>query len=261
MRRLMERLPQSRQHEVTTHLDRAAAMGRDFIVLVVLNCTIATFGLILNSGAVIIGAMLIAPLMSPILALALALVRGDLARAGRALATLVVGTLLAVDLSAGLGWLVAGSQWNFLEQLPTEVPSRTQPTLFDLAVALAGGAAAAYALAQPGLTPTPRPTATTTPRPSATATPRPPATPRWTTTPRTATRPSRLAGGLPGFWELRPSSVRVALPWLGRHGRDKVSRAREAVSRAREIHQPRVNTRAYPLQAAAHQLQQARFNG
>ena len=50
-----------------------------------------------------------------------------------------------------LGLLVSGGRYNYLEALPSEVLSRTQPTLFDLAVALAGGAAAAYALTQPNL--------------------------------------------------------------------------------------------------------------
>ena len=53
-----------------------------------------------------------------------------------------------------MGLLVTGSDRNFLAQLPAEVLSRTQPTLFDLAVALAGGAAAAYALAEPKLSAT-----------------------------------------------------------------------------------------------------------
>ena len=98
--------------------------------------------------------MLIAPLMSSILAFALALVTGDPARAGRALATLLVGLVLAVALSAALGRLVSAGEFNFLEQLPTEILGRTRPTLFDLAVALAGGAAAAYALSQPQLSAT-----------------------------------------------------------------------------------------------------------
>lgn len=135
-------------------LTRAAALSRDYVLFVVLSCAIATFGLILNSGAVIIGAMLIAPLMAPILASALALVTGDVRWLLRSLASLLLGVLLAVALSAGLGRLVSGSNWDFLTQLPSEVLSRTRPTLFDLVVALAGGAAGAYALADPALSAT-----------------------------------------------------------------------------------------------------------
>lgn len=150
----MEPLNASRQQTVVGDLDQAATITRDFVLFVVLSCVIATFGLVLNSGAVIIGAMLIAPLMPPILAFGLAVVLGDIRRAGLALATLLLGGGLAVGLSTALGLLVAGSDWNFRAQLPTEILSRTQPTLFDLAVALAGGAAAAYALAEPKLSAT-----------------------------------------------------------------------------------------------------------
>jgi uncharacterized hydrophobic protein (TIGR00271 family) len=154
MSRVFGSITETRQAEVIRDITRAAQITRDFVLLTILSCVIATFGLVLNSGAVIIGAMLIAPLMSPILALALALVRGDGRRATRAITALLVGLVISIGLSAILGRLVSTSQFNFLTQLPTEVISRTQPTLFDLTIALAGGAAAAYALAQPNLSAT-----------------------------------------------------------------------------------------------------------
>lgn len=147
-------ISKSRQDEVIKELDHVSVVSRDYIVLVILSCVIATFGLILNSGAIIIGAMLIAPLMSPIIAFSLALVLGDLAKVGRSLATLLLGVVLAGALSAGLGHMVGSGHWNFLAEMPAEILSRTQPTLFDLVVALAGGAAAAYALARPELSAT-----------------------------------------------------------------------------------------------------------
>ncbi len=154
MNRVFGSITETRQAEVVREIAHAARVSRDFVLLVILSCIICTFGLVLNSGAVVIGAMLIAPLMSPILALALALVRGDTHRSARAAVTVFVGALLSVGLSTVLGQLVSTSQFNFLAQLPTEVVSRTQPTLFDLTIALAGGAAAAYALAQPNLSAT-----------------------------------------------------------------------------------------------------------
>lgn len=126
-------------------------LSNDYLLLTVLSSVIATFGLVLDSAAVIIGAMLIAPLMSPILRCALSLVRGDVSQVGRALVTLVVGVIFAIGLSTLLGLLVSNGAFNFLEELPREVLGRTRPNLFDLVVALAGGTAAAYALAQPHL--------------------------------------------------------------------------------------------------------------
>lgn len=143
-----------RRLEVIHELDAAGGTLLDYFLLIFLSCVIATFGLVLNSGAVIIGAMLIAPLMPTILRTALSLVRGDVRRLGNSLTILLAGTFLALVLSTLLGNLVSAGGLNFLEILPSEVTGRTQPTLFDLAVALAGGAAGAYALAQPRLSAT-----------------------------------------------------------------------------------------------------------
>jgi uncharacterized hydrophobic protein (TIGR00271 family) len=119
--------------------------------MTILSCVIASFGLILDSAAVIIGAMLIAPLMLPILRCSVSLMYSDLKRTGRALGTLFIGAFLSIILSAILGQLVSMGSYNFLASLPGEVLSRTRPNLFDMIVALGGGAAAAYALSRPKL--------------------------------------------------------------------------------------------------------------
>lgn len=144
-------LSADRQAEVLDQLSDAASPGFDFFLLVVLSCSIATFGLITNSAAVIIGAMLVAPFMSPILGLSLASVAGKRRMFQRSVVALVEGALLAVFLSAVLGWLARLLPFDALTTLPGEVLARTQPTPFDLGIALAGGAAASYALAQPRL--------------------------------------------------------------------------------------------------------------
>lgn len=144
-------LPPERQTEVLEQLSQASSPGFDFFLLVVLSCSIATFGLITNSAAVIIGAMLVAPLMSPILGLSLASVAGRRHMFQHAAIALVEGALLAIVLSAALGWFAHILPFDVLKQLPAEVLARTRPNPFDLGIALAGGAAAAYALAQPKL--------------------------------------------------------------------------------------------------------------
>ena len=154
MQKSVSTISVERRLEVIHELDEAGGTLLDYFLLIVLSCVIATFGLVLNSGAVIIGAMLIAPLMPTILRPALSLVRGDVRRLGKSLIVLLAGTLAALLLSTLLGNLVSVGRLNFLEILPSEVTSRTQPTLFDLAVALAGGAAGAYALVQPRLSAT-----------------------------------------------------------------------------------------------------------
>lgn len=146
--KLLRPLSYERRLEVLEQLSNASSPGFDFFLLVVLSGCMATFGLITDSAAVIIGAMLVAPLMSPILGLSLASVAGQQHMFRRATVALLEGALMAVVLAAGLAWLARLLPFDVLTELPHEVLIRTRPTPFDLGIALAGGAAAAYALAQ-----------------------------------------------------------------------------------------------------------------
>ena len=150
-RQFLRFLSQERRQQVLVELGQASRPGFDYFLLVVLSCIIATLGLITNSPAVIIGAMLVAPLMSPILGLSLASVAGEQRMFRQSIVALAEGVLLALALSALLGWLARWLPFGMLNTLPEEVLARTHPTPFDLGIALAGGAAAAYALAQPRL--------------------------------------------------------------------------------------------------------------
>ncbi len=142
-------LSAERKEIVLNELMDSASPGYDFFLLIILSCTIATFGLLADSTAVIIGAMLVAPLMSPILGLSLSSVAGEQFMFRRSIIALVEGVLLAIALSTLITALSYQIPYELLNTLPNEVLSRTQPTPFDLIIALAGGAAAAYALAQP----------------------------------------------------------------------------------------------------------------
>lgn len=123
----------------------------DYFVLVLLSCTIATLGLLIDSAATIIGAMLVAPLMSPILGLGLASIRGDTVLLSNAARALARGAVLAILLSATITWLNSQLPFINLQELPAEVLARTRPSPIDLGVALAGGLAATFALVQPNL--------------------------------------------------------------------------------------------------------------
>jgi uncharacterized hydrophobic protein (TIGR00271 family) len=119
-----------------------------FSVLIILSAVIAAFGLLSNSAAVVIGAMLVAPLMTPILATAAALVGGQARRLGESVAILLGGTLAAI----GVAWLVAlvGSGPVSGTDLTDQLLARTAPGLLDLGIAIAAGAAAAYILTDRG---------------------------------------------------------------------------------------------------------------
>jgi len=144
-------LSSERRTEVLEQLSQASSPSFDFFVLVILSTSIATFGLITDSAAVVIGAMLVAPLMSPILGLSLASVAGENRVFERASIALIRGILLAVFLSTLIGWIAQALPFDVFQTLSHEILARTHPTLFDLGIALAGGAAAAYALAQPNI--------------------------------------------------------------------------------------------------------------
>lgn len=111
-----------------------------FFFLIILASVIATLGLIANSAAVIIGAMIVAPLMNPILSLSFAIVTANGVLVLRSGLTIVIGSILAVMVAA----LVVGiTPWDVVG---SEVLSRTRPTTLDLGIAMAAGAAGAFSL-------------------------------------------------------------------------------------------------------------------
>jgi uncharacterized hydrophobic protein (TIGR00271 family) len=120
-----------------------SAVNTAYLSLIVGACAIATFGLLTNSTAVIIGAMIIAPLMLPIRGMAFGALAGNLILFRRGLIAIIIGTVLAVGLAAGLGWLTGISMFG------SEVLSRSKPTLLDLGIAVAAGGISGYAKVQP----------------------------------------------------------------------------------------------------------------
>ena len=140
-----------RRAEVQVQLRQSSHPSFDFFLLVIFSCVIATLGLLTNSPAVIIGAMLVAPLMSPIIGLGLASITGDARLFRDASVALVQGAALAVFISVMLAVVNRYLPFIQLQELPGEVMARTRPSPIDLTIALAGGMAAAYALAQPQL--------------------------------------------------------------------------------------------------------------
>ncbi len=136
-----------REKLILDDLEEAAKLHAPFLVLVASSAVIATFGLLLDSPAVVIGAMLVAPLMTPIFSLSVALVRGRTALLRRALSTEAYGVGLSIGVAVVIGLIVPEPE------LTAEILARTQPTLFDLAVALAAGLAGAFAMVREEISP------------------------------------------------------------------------------------------------------------
>ncbi|MDH5716561.1 MAG: TIGR00341 family protein [Spirochaetia bacterium] len=126
-------------------ISRSAQLSREFLVLLFGSCLIAVFGLFQNSTAVIIGAMLIAPLMMPILGFALGAIWGDKKLIWRSFYTLFSGSLMVLAISSALTYYIPGIELN------SEIMARTNPNLFDIFVALASGLVGAYAYVHPNI--------------------------------------------------------------------------------------------------------------
>lgn len=115
-------------------------LSYSYVFLVFVSCAIATLGLMLNSVAVIIGAMLIAPLMGPIVLLGFAIAETDVLQAIRSGKAIAVGVLGALATSVAIVKLSP-----YISPTP-EIMARTNPNLFDLLVAVCSGMVAGYAV-------------------------------------------------------------------------------------------------------------------
>ncbi len=119
---------------------KGARLDFNYLVLVMLSTIVAAIGLVENNVAVVIGAMVIAPLLGPNLALSLGTALGDTVLMRKAVLTLVAGILLAVGLS-----LLFGMLWPAAFD-SDELLSRTHADLGSIALSLASGAAATLSL-------------------------------------------------------------------------------------------------------------------
>lgn len=146
--RLTDALPTltaSERDEVRVTIREGARSRADFFVMIGLAAVLAALGLLLNSPAVIIGAMLVAPLMSAIVGLGLGVVEGDTGLLGAAAWAALRGMALAIAIGVLAGLVIPDASAT------PEIMSRARPSVLDLGVALASGAAGAYALCRKGV--------------------------------------------------------------------------------------------------------------
>ncbi|MFU7529275.1 DUF389 domain-containing protein [Qipengyuania sp. ASV99] len=116
------------------------ALSERYLFMTAMSAGIAVLGLLLSSPAVVIGAMLLSPLMDPIMGLGFALAIGDYQWLKKSARSLAWGTVMAVALTAALVYL------SPIQTITSEIAARTQPNLFDLFVALFSALAGAYAM-------------------------------------------------------------------------------------------------------------------
>ena len=145
IKRYFNALP-DKEHEAETieQISSGVSFHGSNLWVLVFAIFIASLGLNVNSTAVIIGAMLISPLMGPIIGMGLAVGIGDLPLLKSSIKNYFVATLISV-LTAMVYFLISP-----LTEAQSELLARTSPTLYDVLIALCGGAAGILALSTRG---------------------------------------------------------------------------------------------------------------
>lgn len=138
-----KKIPPQQLEEIRSGLLEESTTDMNYLTLIVGSCIIATLGLLSNSAAVIIGAMIIAPLMLPIRGLAFGALEGNILLFRKALIAITIGTVLSILLALSIGYLVG------LPEFGSEILSRSRPTLLDLGIAVAAGGISGFAKVKP----------------------------------------------------------------------------------------------------------------
>lgn len=135
---------EDRQRKVYNEIKESAQGDFDFFVLTIFSGIIITLGLVVDSSAVVIGGMLLAPLVWPILSLSLGIVKGRSKLVQNSSFTLLRSTLLIFVIAIIIGVISPSYALK-----GTEFLSRTSPTIFELFIALAAGFIGAFVIAYP----------------------------------------------------------------------------------------------------------------
>jgi uncharacterized hydrophobic protein (TIGR00271 family) len=142
--RLLGNSVEGRAPLVTGMLQRNASEATSYWLQLVVSIGIATLGLVVGSGAVVIGAMLVAPLMVPIVGLAMGLATGSPFLVLRSAGRIAFSVIVAVGGSAAITVMLP------FHELNAEISARTSPTVLDLITAAFCALAGVYASLRPG---------------------------------------------------------------------------------------------------------------
>lgn len=141
----IDSLRESDKSHVVKKLIKDSTPDFDFFLLITLSVLMATFGMLINSAAVVIGSMLIAPILYPILGLSLGMVISDYKLIARSFYTIVKASVIGV-----IAATVATAFFSSSE-LTSEILSRTEPSLMYFLIAVIAGFAGSYTMFDPDL--------------------------------------------------------------------------------------------------------------
>jgi uncharacterized hydrophobic protein (TIGR00271 family) len=134
--------PRIAPEQIATEMKAASFPTTSFFTLLALSCAIATLGLLANSAPAIIGAMIIAPLMTPIMGLSYGVVQASWSQIVRSAITIFLGVAVVIAIS------FLSARFIEIKVAGTEMLSRAFPSLLDLGVAMAAGAAGAFSMSR-----------------------------------------------------------------------------------------------------------------
>jgi len=148
IRRKLPWLPKATAEEfqkLFTVLRENAELTSAFVVMMILSTLIATYGLFADSSPVIIGAMILAPIISPIVSFSMGMVRYDKEMLRTGIISILFGTLVSLFFAAIITILIP------MKVHTSVIDARLSPNLLDLGIAVVSGIAAAYAHAKEGI--------------------------------------------------------------------------------------------------------------
>lgn len=142
------------KEEIVESARRACYPTKGYVFMIVVSAFVATLGLLMNSVAVVIGAMVIAPLLGPSIAASVGTVMGDTSLFRKGILSTTIGLMIVIITSAATAFLV--NTFQLLpplleispENLPSEMAERTTLNVLIVGLALASGAAGAYSFAE-----------------------------------------------------------------------------------------------------------------
>jgi uncharacterized hydrophobic protein (TIGR00341 family) len=140
--------------EIIESARKATYLSRGFLFMIIISAFVATLGLMMNSTAVVIGAMVIAPLLGPSIASCVGTVMGDTALFRRGIMSISLGLFIIIITAALTAFFVNSIQLLpplidiSIEELPSEMAERTTLNILIVGLALASGAAGAYSFAE-----------------------------------------------------------------------------------------------------------------
>ena len=151
IRSFVPQIDREHRAKLVDRLNSNSKFDFDFLALMSLATLIAALGLAQNSGAVVIGAMLVAPLMTPLVAIGLALVQANERLLKDAVKSVLLGFAVALIIGLVTGACIKLAVPTYDVSLNGQMTARGSPNFLDLIIAMASGVAAAYAMGRPHL--------------------------------------------------------------------------------------------------------------